>query len=122
MILIVTKHILDIARWTRSGPEPRTRRSPLIQDLSARAGGECRASGKRVVNPRGCPAHQVTRKPRNPGLVALDLGCWWASKSSIRLSSKFVGEVLLCFSEIELVDHEKFASAALLELADQNRI
>ena len=51
-------------------------------------------------------------------LVALDLGCWWVGKRSIRLSSKFVSEVLLCLSEIELVDHVKFASSALFELAD----
>ena len=51
-------------------------------------------------------------------LVALDLGCWWVGKRSIRLSSKFVSEVLLCLSEIELVDQVIFASAALLELAD----
>ena len=36
--------------------------------------------------------------------------------------SKFVGEVLLCFSEIELVDQEKFAAAALFKLADQKRV
>jgi hypothetical protein len=29
---------------------------------------------------------------------------------------------LLCFSEIELVDHEKFAPASLFNLADQKRI
>jgi hypothetical protein len=38
------------------------------------------------------------------------------------LSSKFVIEVLLCLSEIELVDHVKFASSALFELADQKRV
>jgi len=38
------------------------------------------------------------------------------------LSSKFVDEVLLCFSEVELVDHEKFASVTLLVLADRKRV
>ena len=35
---------------------------------------------------------------------------------------KFVSEVLLCFSEIKLVDHEKFATASLFNLADQKRV
>ena len=39
-----------------------------------------------------------------------------------RLRSKFVSEVLLCFSEIELVNQEEFASVALLEFADQKRV
>ena len=60
--------------------------------------------------------HELRQKVK---LVALDLGCWWVGKRSIRLSSKFVSEVLLCLSEIELVDHVKFASSALFELADQ---
>jgi hypothetical protein len=47
-------------------------------------------------------------------------GCWWAGESSIRLSSKFVSEILLCLSEIELVDHVKLAPSALFEFADQN--
>jgi hypothetical protein len=49
-------------------------------------------------------------------------GVWWAGKSSIRLSSKFVSEVLLSLSQIELVDHVKLAPSALLELADQKRV
>jgi hypothetical protein len=39
-------------------------------------------------------------------------------KSSRRLSRKLISEVLLCSSEIELVDQVKFAFLALLELAD----
>jgi hypothetical protein len=54
--------------------------------------------------------------------IVSDLGGWEPDKSAGRLSSKFVSEVLLCFSEIELVDQEEFASVALLELADQKRV
>jgi len=84
--------------------------------------GECGCDGKRVVSrkdvlPTGSPVDQEIQ-----GRVTLDLGCWWAGKRSIRLSSKFVSEVLLCLSEIELVDHVKFASLALFELADQKRV
>jgi hypothetical protein len=61
-------------------------------------------------------------KRRNPGPVELNLGRCQAGKSSIGLSSKFVSEVLLCFGEIELVYQVIFASAALLELADQKRV
>jgi hypothetical protein len=44
------------------------------------------------------------------------------AKVPVRLSSKFVSEVLLCLSEIELVDEIIFASPALLKLADQQRV
>jgi len=54
--------------------------------------------------------------------IVSDLGGWETDKSAGRLSSKFVSEVLLCFSEIELVDQKEFASVALLELADQKRV
>ena len=49
-------------------------------------------------------------------------GCWIGGKSFVRLNSKFVCEVLLGFSKIELVNQEKFPAAALLELADQKRV
>ena len=39
-----------------------------------------------------------------------------------RHSGEFVSEVLLCFSEIELVDHEELALVTLLEFADQKRV
>jgi hypothetical protein len=65
---------------------------------------------------------KATRRPRNQGRSRLYLGCWNTGKSSVRLSSKFVSQVLLCLSEIELVDEIIFASSALLELADQKRV
>ena len=40
----------------------------------------------------------------------------------IRPRSKFVGEVLLSFGEIELIEQVIFASTALLELANQQRV
>jgi len=54
--------------------------------------------------------------------IVSDLGGWDTAKSAGRLRSKFVSEVLLCFSEIELVNQEEFVSVALLELADQKRV
>jgi hypothetical protein len=53
-------------------------------------------------------------------ILLLELTVGWASAG--RLRSKFVSEVLLCFSEIELVNQEEFVSVALLELADQKRV
>jgi hypothetical protein len=50
------------------------------------------------------------------------LGCWRRGKISVQLSNKFVSEVLLRFTKIELVDHEKFASPALFEFADKKRV
>ena len=63
-------------------------------------------------------------------ILLLELTVGWASaaytalciSSAGRLRSKFVSEVLLCFSEIELVNQEEFVSVALLELADQKRV
>ena len=54
--------------------------------------------------------------------AALNLDCWWRGKDSIRLTSKFVSEVLLCSSEIKLVNEEKFPAAAPFKLADQKRV
>src|ERR1700759_4790165 len=41
-----------------------------------------------------------------------------SGKSLIRLNSKLVSEVLLCFSKIKLVDQVVFGNVALLEFAD----
>jgi hypothetical protein len=38
------------------------------------------------------------------------------------VSSEFVGEVLLCFGEIKLVNEEEFPAAASFDLADQKRV
>ena len=47
---------------------------------------------------------------------------WRPGKSIIRLTSKFVCEVLLCFSKVKLVNEEKFPAAAPFKLADQKRV
>ena len=41
---------------------------------------------------------------------------------TLRLSSEFISEVLLCFGEIKLMDQEKLVPTALPKLADQKRV
>jgi hypothetical protein len=66
--------------------------------------------------------HRLTGEVKKARMPVSHLRCWNSGKSPVRISSKFVSEVLLRFSEIELVDQEKFAAAALLKLADQKRV
>src|SRR6266478_7827427 len=54
--------------------------------------------------------------------IVSDLGGWDTVKSAGRLRSKFVSEILLCFSEIELVDQEKLVPTALLEFSNQKGV
>ena len=70
------------------------------------------------------PSEEFTKRADHGEIypVALNLVYWRAGKSLTQLNSKFVSEVLLCFSKIKLVDQVVFACAALLELADQKRV
>jgi hypothetical protein len=73
---------------------------------------------------QGCDSFCGVMSPRADKklIVNLDLSCRETEQGYVLLSRKFVGEVLLCFSEIELVDQEKLVSTALLEFSDQKRI
>jgi hypothetical protein len=112
----VSKKKDQIARTEQLTSIPRCGRQPSDCPFVSRLASDWNAGScayRADINGRSCR--------KSMGIVS-DLGGWETDKSAGRLSSKFVSEVLLCFSEIELVDQEEFASVALLELADQKRV
>ena len=84
---------------------------------------ECKTCANGATESRCSPGYNnILRLPVPVHANDSDLPTLQCHSQKWYTGGKFVSQVLLCFGEIELVDHEEFAAASLFNLADQQRI